>query len=89
LRGGRYQAIVTFLHWVDGSTNNPFLDPPERYAGGWSWHADSIRHLRQEYRRALTLRQQVDDLRRLAGIRSGPTLCPDDPGTLRKGPQQR
>jgi len=61
LRGGRYQAIVTFLHWVDGSTNNPFLDPPERYAGGWSWHADSIRHLRQEYRRALTLRQQVDD----------------------------
>jgi hypothetical protein len=61
LRGGRYQAVVSFLHWVSGSTNNPFLDPPERYAGGWSWHADSIRHFREAYRRALTLRQHVDD----------------------------
>ncbi|HEY8744222.1 MAG TPA: hypothetical protein VIU62_14045, partial [Chloroflexota bacterium] len=60
-RGGRYQAVVSFLHWVDGATNNPFLDPPEQYFGGWSWHADSIRHLRQAYRRALTFRQQVDD----------------------------
>ena len=61
LRGTRYQAVVSLLHWVDGATNNPFLDPPEPYFGGWSWHTDSIRHLRQAYRRALTFRQQVDD----------------------------
>ena len=63
LRRTRYLAVVLFVRWCAAETQNPFLDRPRGWDGGYAWHPDTVRRLREDYRAALALRRRVEAFR--------------------------
>lgn len=63
LRRTRYWAVALFLRWCAAETGNPFLDRPRGWEGGFAWHPDTVRRLREDYRAALALRRRVEAFR--------------------------